>query len=194
MIGPLTYLDVALHRGRLHFRPACDVSRLCARTAVDRVVDRRRRRRLLDLRLHQERHDRRDRGSDELPPQVAIAQIAIGARRCADRADHRALITARISDAILDSRVGMIDRILGFVFGVLRGFLLIVSSPTWSYEVLYLARQGQAVPLDRDAMLSRDYVKATGQSIRIGAAAGHTAAPASRHHARPTNPASNRVS
>lgn len=35
-------------------------------------------------------------------------------------------ITIRISDLILDSRVGAIDRSLGFVFGAARGFLLAV--------------------------------------------------------------------
>ena len=46
------------------------------------------------------------------------------------------LITARISDAILDSRVGMIDRILGFLFGVVRGFVLIVI-PYMFYEAFF---------------------------------------------------------
>jgi membrane protein required for colicin V production len=36
------------------------------------------------------------------------------------------LITARISDAILDSKVGPLDRSLGFVFGAVRGLLLCV--------------------------------------------------------------------
>jgi len=36
------------------------------------------------------------------------------------------LFTVRISDAILDSRIGALDRSLGFVFGVARGFLLAV--------------------------------------------------------------------
>jgi membrane protein required for colicin V production len=36
------------------------------------------------------------------------------------------LFTVRLSDAILDSRVGALDRSLGFVFGVARGFLLAV--------------------------------------------------------------------
>ena len=36
------------------------------------------------------------------------------------------LITTRVSDAILDSSVGMIDRMLGFVFGFVRGALIIV--------------------------------------------------------------------
>jgi membrane protein required for colicin V production len=36
------------------------------------------------------------------------------------------LVTSRVSDTILDSRVGMIDRILGFGFGAVRGFLLVL--------------------------------------------------------------------
>ena len=36
------------------------------------------------------------------------------------------LFTVRLSDAILDSRIGPLDRSLGFVFGVARGFLLAV--------------------------------------------------------------------
>jgi len=34
------------------------------------------------------------------------------------------ILTVRISDAILDSKVGALDRTLGFVFGAARGFLL----------------------------------------------------------------------
>jgi membrane protein required for colicin V production len=36
------------------------------------------------------------------------------------------LVTLRISDTILDSRVGMIDRILGGAFGVVRGFAIVL--------------------------------------------------------------------
>ena len=36
------------------------------------------------------------------------------------------LFTARISDAILDSRIGLIDRIGGFAFGVVRGFVIVL--------------------------------------------------------------------
>ena len=36
------------------------------------------------------------------------------------------IITVRLSDAILDSRIGALDRTLGFVFGAARGFLLAV--------------------------------------------------------------------
>ena len=35
------------------------------------------------------------------------------------------LITFRVSDSVLDSRVGAVDRTLGFVFGLVRGFLLV---------------------------------------------------------------------
>src|SRR5271166_647719 len=36
------------------------------------------------------------------------------------------LVTVRLSDAILDSKIGALDRTLGLVFGVARGFLLAV--------------------------------------------------------------------
>ncbi len=36
------------------------------------------------------------------------------------------LICARISDGVLDSRVGALDRTLGFLFGLARGFALVV--------------------------------------------------------------------
>lgn len=36
------------------------------------------------------------------------------------------IITSKLSDFILDSRVGALDRTLGFIFGVARGFLLAV--------------------------------------------------------------------
>jgi membrane protein required for colicin V production len=36
------------------------------------------------------------------------------------------LFTVRLSDVILDSKIGALDRSLGFLFGVARGFLLVV--------------------------------------------------------------------
>ena len=36
------------------------------------------------------------------------------------------IITARISDAVLDSRIGPLDRTLGFLFGLARGLLVMV--------------------------------------------------------------------
>ena len=35
-------------------------------------------------------------------------------------------ITAKLSDVILDSRIGALDRTLGFLFGLARGFLLMI--------------------------------------------------------------------
>lgn len=35
-------------------------------------------------------------------------------------------VTAKLSDVILDSRIGALDRTLGFIFGLARGFLLMV--------------------------------------------------------------------
>src|ERR1700730_7654280 len=36
------------------------------------------------------------------------------------------VITVRISDMILDSRIGALDRTLGFLFGLARGLLIVV--------------------------------------------------------------------
>jgi membrane protein required for colicin V production len=54
------------------------------------------------------------------------------------------ILTVRISDKILDSRIGALDRTLGFLFGLTRGLLIVVvafvffdwlvpakSQPTW---------------------------------------------------------------
>ena len=65
------------------------------------------------------------------------------------------LLTMRIADFVVDSRVGPIDRTLGFVFGVLRGVLIAIvitifgtwllpnSLPSW-------AAQSQSLPHLRD--------------------------------------------
>lgn len=71
-------------------------------------------------------------------------------------------ITVRVSDGILDSRVGIIDRVLGFVFGIVRGFLLVViaylffafmadekTHPVWIREASFLP-----------------VIKSTGESIK----------------------------
>ena len=57
---------------------------------------------------------------------ICIAQVAIGALIFLIVLIIVHLITARISDTVLDSRVGAIDRILGLPFGVARGFVLVV--------------------------------------------------------------------
>jgi len=57
---------------------------------------------------------------------VYVAQVAIGGLIFLVVLIIVHLITARISDSVLDSRVGAIDRILGLAFGMVRGFVLIV--------------------------------------------------------------------
>jgi membrane protein required for colicin V production len=101
--------------------------------------------------------------AQQMGTQVAVAQIAIGAVIFLIVLIIVHLITARISDAILDSRVGMVDRVLGFLFGLARGFLLIVI-PYMFYESFIPDRDQQWPPV-RDAA-SLPYIQGTGNAIR----------------------------
>lgn len=96
-----------------------------------------------------------------LPPQIALAVVALVVALIVLIIVH--LITARISDAILDSRVGMIDRVLGFLFGVARGFILIVI-PYMFYES-FVTDEKQHFPWVRDAV-SKPYIKSAGDTLR----------------------------
>jgi membrane protein required for colicin V production len=44
-------------------------------------------------------------------------------------------ITMKISDFVIDSRVGSVDRVLGFIFGALRGVLLMIVA-LWFFNFL----------------------------------------------------------
>ena len=55
----------------------------------------------------------------------SIAQIAFAAGVFIVTLIVVSLITFRISDSVLDSRVGALDRTFGFIFGLARGFLLV---------------------------------------------------------------------
>jgi len=55
----------------------------------------------------------------------SIAQIVFAAAVFIVTLIIVSLITFRISDKVLDSRVGALDRTLGFIFGLARGFLLV---------------------------------------------------------------------
>jgi membrane protein required for colicin V production len=55
----------------------------------------------------------------------SIAQIAFAAGVFIITLIVVSLITFRVSDSVLDSRVGAVDRTLGFIFGLARGFLLV---------------------------------------------------------------------
>ena len=96
-----------------------------------------------------------------LPPPVALGVVALVTALIVLIVVH--LITARISDAILDSRIGMIDRILGFFFGAARGFILIVI-PYMFYESFF-PDESTHFPWIRDAA-AKPAIQATGAGIR----------------------------
>lgn len=96
-----------------------------------------------------------------LPPQIALAVVAVTVAMIVLILVH--LVTARISDAILDSRVGMIDRILGFLFGALRGFIVIVI-PYMFYESFFPDDKTH-FPWIKDSQ-SLPYIKSAGTTIR----------------------------
>jgi membrane protein required for colicin V production len=99
----------------------------------------------------------------QMGTQVAIAQIAIGAVIFLIVLIIVHLITSRISDVILDSSVGMIDRVLGLLFGIARGFILVVI-PYMFYESFIPEPANQQAWI-RDAK-SQPYLKSTGDAIR----------------------------
>jgi membrane protein required for colicin V production len=78
-------------------------------------------------------------------PSPSIAQIGFAAGVFIVALIVVSLITLRISDRVLDSRVGALDRTLGFIFGLARGFLLVAivfilfsalarDQPSWIVE------------------------------------------------------------
>ncbi|HLJ01552.1 MAG TPA: CvpA family protein [Bradyrhizobium sp.] len=58
--------------------------------------------------------------SDTVASAVVVAGVFIGTLIIVS------VITVRISDMILDSRIGALDRTLGFLFGLARGLLIVV--------------------------------------------------------------------
>jgi len=160
MIGPLTYLDAALitvafisgllamYRGFAREMLSI-VSWLVAAAAV-----------LYFVLYHKPFAEEM---AQQMGTQVAIAQIVVGALIFVIVLIVVHLITARLSDAILDSRIGMIDRILGFIFGVFRGFILIVI-PFMFYEAFF-PNPEQQYPWVRDSA-SLPYLKVTGDALR----------------------------
>jgi len=99
----------------------------------------------------------------QMGTQVAVAQIAIGAVIFLIVLIIVHLITARISDVILDSSVGMIDRILGFVFGLARGFLLVVIP--YMFYASFIPDEQNHLPWIKNGV-STPYIRATGNTIR----------------------------
>lgn len=108
----------------------------------------------------------------QMGTQVQIAQIAICAIIFLIVLILVHLLTSRLSDAVLDSGVGMIDRLLGFGFGVVRGFLLIVIPfmmfDWFLFSSHYLENRQEAsqeIPEWVDKAKSRDTIASTGRSI-----------------------------
>ena len=74
------------------------------------------------------------------PIHVMIAQVAMGAGIFLIVLIIVHIITSHISDSVLDSRIGAIDRILGFGFGVVRGFILVVIP--YMFAVSFVCKDG----------------------------------------------------
>jgi membrane protein required for colicin V production len=72
------------------------------------------------------------------------------------------VITVRISDMILDSRIGALDRTLGFLFGLARGLLIVVVA----YQFfIWLVPEKQQPDWVRGAK-SRTVLDSTGESLK----------------------------
>jgi len=102
--------------------------------------------------------------ADQFHAPLLVAQVAVGGIIFLVVLIVVHLVTARISDTVLDSRVGAIDRVLGLVFGVVRGFVLVVI-PYMFYEA-FVPNPDQQYPWVRQA-ISLPYIKTTGDSFRI---------------------------
>lgn len=71
------------------------------------------------------------------------------------------IITVKISDLILDSRIGALDRSLGFLFGAARGFLLaVVAFMFFSWLV-----PDEKQPIWVKNSKTKDYLKTTGDGL-----------------------------
>jgi membrane protein required for colicin V production len=182
MIGPLTYLDVALiavafisgllamYRGFarellsiLSWIAAAGVGYWIYATKKDMTAD--------------------IAAQTSMPPQVATVAVALVVALIVLIIVH--LVTARISDAILDSQVGMIDRVLGFIFGVLRGFLLFVI-PYMAYEAFISPDKDKQAPIVRDAS-SATTLRLRGKASARCCCRSYRSRPGPEQR-RPTNP------
>jgi membrane protein required for colicin V production len=98
-----------------------------------------------------------------------VSEIAAGATIFFVALIVASYITMKISDFVIDSRIGAVDRVLGLIFGAVRGFALVVISmwffdflvqhpPTWVSE----AKSEPAIKVSGDWLVSwlpPDFVK-----------------------------------
>jgi membrane protein required for colicin V production len=71
------------------------------------------------------------------------------------------LITMRISSQVLDSRVGALDRTFGFIFGLLRGLILVVIA----YELMAAIVPKESLPSWVTQARSLPVIERTGRAI-----------------------------
>jgi len=71
------------------------------------------------------------------------------------------LITVRLSSRVLDSRVGALDRTLGFIFGLVRGLILVVIA----YELLAAIVPKENLPRWVTEARSLPVIERTGRAI-----------------------------
>ena len=130
MLGPLTYLDavllaicgisgiLAMYRGLS--REVLSILSWIAAAGAAAYVGLFQRGLAMDI-------ARQISGGAEVPgSQIMIVQIGLGGLVFVVTLLVVHLFTSRISDAILESRIGLIDRIGGFAFGVARGFVIVL--------------------------------------------------------------------
>ncbi len=161
MIGPLTYLDVgviavsaisgllALYRGLTRELLAI-LSWVIAGVAVLYFV--------LNHRKFAEEVAQQMGGV-----QVIIAQAAVGIVIFLVVLIFVHLLTARISDTILDSNVGMIDRIFGLLFGLVRGFVIVVIP--FMLALAFFPDEAQHPDWVKNAR-TKPYLQSTGEALR----------------------------
>ncbi|MDX2289613.1 MAG: CvpA family protein [Hyphomicrobiaceae bacterium] len=95
--------------------------------------------------------------------QVVIAQAAVGIVIFLVVLIFVHLITARISDTILDSNIGMIDRIAGLFFGLVRGFVIVVIP--FMLALSFFPDDAQHPDWVKNAR-SKPYLQSTGEALR----------------------------
>lgn len=71
------------------------------------------------------------------------------------------IVTSKLSDLILDSRIGALDRTLGFVFGAARGFLLMVVA----YGFFTFLIGGNKMPDQIAGSQLRPYLETASQTL-----------------------------
>jgi membrane protein required for colicin V production len=111
------------------------------------------------------------------PPQqvhLIIAQVIIGSALFLVVLIIVHLITSHISDVVLDSRIGAIDRVLGLGFGVIRGFILVVIP--YMFAVSFVCKDGATraiaqgcqpgeLPRWVEDARSKEMIKGTGSTL-----------------------------